>query len=582
MKKRNTRPPVGRILYRFISFSEPYRARIVIGIILFMTGDALNRIIWPYWVSQFLDERDGGKADFVIYALLVGGTIALAEICFRIFDYLMATSQSYTMRKLDTDGPRNILRQEHQFHADNHSGSLNEIARRFSESYMGSYDIFVFGFCSTGVIFLGAVIVAFSILWWVGVGLLLWSLIFFATAVGLTLRRDPLYKGATDAKSELRGVVTDVISHAAFVDVSGTRAREVEHIDKAANKLHLSRLARWFDANKQWAIQGFLVAILKISFVTFAAKVSTDIVSTGQLVLLFSSIGWLTHSIWQIAQQYDHFMRHMYDAQDVFQIIDRKEKVQPYKEGVLPKPGIIEIEDVTIVYEKDKTKKIVFEDFSLSIAPGEKVAFVGPSGSGKSTLVNALMRSIDPQSGKISVGGVSSVDVERDLWRRKLFSFVNQNVSLFDRSIRELIAYGDPNATEEEILQASKDACAHEFISELPDGYDSLVGERGIQLSGGQCQRVLLAQAFLKKAPILILDEATSAIDNITERAIKRFLDKLSGTTVIAIAHRLSTVEDFDKIYVIDNGKIVERGTHAELVSANGLYKNLHNEVSTI
>lgn len=222
----------------------------------------------------------------------------------------------------------------------------------------------------------------------------------------------------------------------------------------------------------------------------------------------------------------------------------------------------------------------VFEQLDLHIKPGEKVGLVGRSGAGKSTLVNLLLRFYDIQSGSIKIDGQDIRDVTQESLRSQI-SMVTQDTSLLHRSVRDNIVYGRTSASEEEMLSAAKRAEAHDFIQQLSDpnlrrGYDAHVGERGVKLSGGQRQRVAIARVMLKDAPILILDEATSALDSEVEVAIQECLNRMmENKTVLAIAHRLSTIAQMDKLLVLDKGKIVESGTHSELLAKKGIYAKL-------
>jgi subfamily B ATP-binding cassette protein MsbA len=219
----------------------------------------------------------------------------------------------------------------------------------------------------------------------------------------------------------------------------------------------------------------------------------------------------------------------------------------------------------------------VLEDVSIRVAKGEVVALVGPSGAGKTTLLELVPRFHDPQGGEIRLDGVALPRLQRRSLR-ELMAVVSQDTVLLHDSVRNNIAYGRPQATEAEIQAAARAANAHEFIIQLPDRYDTRLGERGTRLSGGQRQRIAIARALLRDAPILILDEATSALDTESERLVQEAIERLmQDRTVLVIAHRLATVRDADRIVVLEDGRVVEQGTHAQLFAAGGLYRRLHD-----
>ena len=312
---------------------------------------------------------------------------------------------------------------------------------------------------------------------------------------------------------------------------------------------------------------GYLVAtnnMAAIDLATFALYIS---LFTGPIETLVNSTETFQKAIAGFKRM-DEVMRTAPDIQD-----------KPSAPALAVTQGAIEYRDVCFTYPDAETaedgtvlERPVIDHMNLSIRPGETIALVGPSGGGKSTTCSLLPRFYDVASGSITIDGQDVRDVTQESLRRAI-GLVQQDVYLFDGTLRENIAYGRPGATDEEIEQAARQANIHEFISSLPDGYDTVVGERGSRLSGGQKQRVAIARVFLKNPAILILDEATSALDNESEEAVQESLERLAqDRTTIIIAHRLSTIKNADEIATVERGKVVERGTHEELLARGGTY----------
>ena len=262
-------------------------------------------------------------------------------------------------------------------------------------------------------------------------------------------------------------------------------------------------------------------------------------------------------------------------AQRLFQLLDREPTIQekPNTKALAITGGGIKLKDVHFSYV---TGQAALADMSFDVPAGKTVALVGPSGAGKSTILNLIPRFYDVDSGRITIDGTDIQDVTFESLRGAM-ALVSQEITLFDDTIRANIAYGRPDASEDEIIEAAKNAAAHDFIMEMPVGYDTYVGERGTKVSGGQRQRLAIARAMLKNAPILLLDEATSALDTESERHVQSALTKLmQGRTTLVIAHRLSTVMDADLIHVINQGELVESGSHTELIAQEGIYARLY------
>jgi subfamily B ATP-binding cassette protein MsbA len=267
-------------------------------------------------------------------------------------------------------------------------------------------------------------------------------------------------------------------------------------------------------------------------------------------------------------------------AEDIFAQLDHDSEVDTGDYQVERARGDISIRELSFSYANSEAS--VLDNISLDIKAGETVALVGRSGSGKTTLIQLLARFYQPQGGEIQLDGVPIADYQLANLRRQL-AMVSQSVTLFHDTVMNNIAYGDSaNATEEEVFAATEAASARGFIEELPQGFNTVLGEDGAGLSGGQRQRIAIARALLKNAPVLVLDEATSALDNESEHRIQRALENvMKDRTTLVIAHRLSTVENADRIVVLDEGRIVATGSHSELLSQKGLYSQLYHQEFT-
>lgn len=294
----------------------------------------------------------------------------------------------------------------------------------------------------------------------------------------------------------------------------------------------------------------------------------------GSMAFIAMMLERLLWPITRLGDVFDQYERAKASSRRIFGLIDAKNQIQ---EVLTPQPlpsnsGHINFNNVAFWYKKGQT---ILNGISLNIQKGQTIGIAGPTGGGKTTLIKLLLRLYDVKSGSITIEGIDLKQLTLKNLRQNI-GFVSQEVYLFHGTIQENIAYGMPNASEQAIIDAAKKAQLHNFIDLLPDKYDSIVGERGIKLSGGQRQRLSIARAILKDAPILILDEATSAVDTETERAIQQNLHQLTqGKTALIIAHRLSTIRHADKIIVLKDGQIAELGTHADLLTANGIYADL-------
>ena len=344
--------------------------------------------------------------------------------------------------------------------------------------------------------------------------------------------------------------------------------------DQLKRELREVRKSNWYSERIRW-FQFISAAVLKIGTLYYSLSLWSQgkiaaadfVVATSLSLLIISEARNLSKRFLEFFEHIGNVANGVHTIIQPHEIIDRDNAIN----HAITK-GSIEFRQVYFSYSSEKT---VFTNLSVTIQPGERVGLVGFSGSGKSTFVNLILRLFVPIGGQILIDGVNIKDMTQEALHSQI-SLIPQDPSLFHRTLLENILYGRLEASEAELIEAARKAYADDFIAQMKEGYDSLVGERGVKLSGGQRQRIAIARVILKDAPILILDEATSSLDSITEKAIQDTLDSaMNGKTVIVVAHRLSTIAHLDRILVFDRGRIIEDGTHSNLLAKGGAYYRL-------
>ena len=425
------------------------------------------------------------------------------------------------------------------------------------------------------VISIFGVIYVFSTIHWL-MGFALFSMITIVLVFNIWFvkRRRPYVVEYAKASSKVRGEGVDLMTNIAAVRQYTQRVLELDRIGEAITDQAQKDKRQWYMGDWLMVINTIIGLVLTAALLYGAyVLIAQGAITTGTVVLILTLLGRVGFAFTHIGNMLNGFIRLYGEAEEGLDsiLVDHEIVDTPDAAELQTKGGAIQFDAMTFSYEQET----IFDQLQLDIKPGQRVGLVGPSGAGKSTLVSLLLRQHEINSGAILIDGQNIAEVTQDSLRSNI-ALVPQEPMLFHRSIRENIMYGKPDATHAELVQAADRAQAREFIEALPDDYDTLVGERGVKLSGGQKQRVAIARAMLKEAPLLVLDEATSALDSESEVAIQKALEELMvGKTVIAVAHRLSTLRKMDRILVIDAGKIVEDGTHDELAGAGGLYAKL-------
>lgn len=475
---------------------------------------------------------------------------------------------------------RYLLGQSTEFYANEYAGrigaKLMQTALAVREVVMKILDICIY----IGVFFITMIVIIAAADWRLAMPIVLWLIGYSALVWWFVPRLTKIAEEQADARSAMTGRIVDSYTNITTVKLFA-HARQEEAYARASMSTFLSkvhgqmRLVTLFVGLVQLnnAIALMLIGWVGITF-WLTGSVTAGAIAAA-LALALRIVGMSQWIMWEVSALFEN-IGIVYDGMDMLakrRTIEDKPDAKP----LLVTDGGIEFSQVSFQYGQAAS---VITDLSLSIKPGEKLGIVGRSGAGKSTLVNLLLRLYDTEAGKIEIDGTDITNVTQNSLRAQI-GMVTQDTSLLHRSIRENIAYGRNDATDAEIRAALERANAAEFVSTLEDaqgnkGLETKVGERGVKLSGGQRQRIAIARIFLKDAPILVLDEATSALDSEVEATIQEHLfDLMEGKTVMAIAHRLSTIAQMDRLIVLNDGKIIEHGTHDELIAASGLYAEL-------
>ncbi len=462
------------------------------------------------------------------------------------------------------------------FFAEEMAGNISGKAKTIIDSIYPIYYILIWGFLAplaATLITIGFVLKIDATL---AAVLFMLNLLVVFVIYRLSRRMVPYSEKRAQKMSEANGVLVDSITNAGAVKNFANYRFERKHYFRSMKAAAAADRAESLKLGKIFIWQNLFRALVQIVF--YALPVwfwYQGKISVADFVLMQSLIAVLSNTFGMLSLNFMQFFKVYGGIRDGLRLLSRPCEVKDIDGAVklVVKSGRVEFRNINYHY---KGAAFLFENFNLTVEGGEKVGLVGRSGSGKSSLVKLLMRYYDIQRGEIAVDGQDIARVTQESLRRQI-ALIPQEPGLFNRSIIENIRYGRPQATDEEVFDAARKACLHDFILRLPEGYGTKVGECGVMLSGGERQRIAIARAILKNAPILILDEATSALDSESEKYIQESLANLmEGKTVIAIAHRLSTLREMDRLVVLDRGQIVEQGAHAALLRQNGPYRKFY------
>ncbi len=543
-----------------------------------------THVIAPLYLSKFIDllavstpSSDAVKGLLWILASFAGITL-IGWAARRAQAFSIALLESRAMANLSNTAFDYLIRHSHDFFISNFVGTLSRRVNRYSRAFEQVFDSVILNFFPTFLFAVGVIVILYQKNAYIGLGLLGWTLFSVCLQFWLAGMVQPYRLKRSAEDSKVTGTLSDSISNHASVTLFANERHESTTFAEAIDRWRIATFRSWNIDQWVWSWQSLFAVIVEVGILAGSVFAwQAGYLTVGDFVLIQVYIIGLIDRLWGIG----HNMRRLYEAfADASEMIDIFNTPHGIADAASAKPlsvskGSVSFDTVSFWFDPLRP---VLKELNLSIAGGEKVALVGPSGAGKSTITKLLLRLYDANSGSVRIDDQDIREVTQESLRTTV-SFVPQEPTLFHRSLRENICYGKPAATEDEIMEAAKKAHCHEFISILPDGYDTHVGERGVKLSGGERQRVAIARAILKNAPILVLDEATSSLDSESEALIQDALRTLmEGKTVIVIAHRLSTIMRMDRIMVIEGGAIAASGTHNDLLNQEGgLYQKLWN-----
>jgi ATP-binding cassette, subfamily B, bacterial len=545
------------LLWAFISTFIPYVLKLMIDHAVAFHADksALFHTLLPYfflyislWIAQSLNMR---LLDFVklkFYPSVREGVIV------KMFDYSNQHSHQYFQNNFAGSISNKIL--------DMH-GAIVEILTTLDDAYAQILGM------SVAVVTLLFIHPIFAVI------LVGWTIAFIVITLCFLKPIQHLSQVLSESASTSTGHIVDSFSNIANVRLFARHREENHYIHRSikqtvqndrAMQTKIIYMRLWWDVS--------IILLLGLNLFILVDMYSKNLISIGDFTFVMTLSVSILWNLWFLASQFVSFSTYVGKCQQALSVVAVPHDIVDVVNAkpLIVSQGKIAFHDVTFHYDEGIH---LFANKNVVIEAGQKVGLVGFSGSGKSTFVNLILRLFEVESGSITIDNQNIHDVTQQSLREQI-ALIPQDITLFHRTLMENIRFGNPTASEDEVIEIAKKAHCHEFISQLLHGYQSLVGERGVKLSGGQRQRIAIARAMLKNAPILILDEATSALDSVTEKYIQDALHILmQGKTTIVIAHRLSTLASLDRILVFDEGKIIEDGTHASLITKNGHYARM-------
>jgi ATP-binding cassette subfamily B protein len=567
-----------RVVPMLLPYLWEYKWRVVTALVFLVTAKVANVAV-PLVLKDIVDALSPAHAVIAVpFALLIAyGTLRMSTTLFaELRDVLFVRVAQRAMRRIALSVFRHLHSLSLRFHLERQTGGMTRDIERGTSGISTLLSYLIFSILPVILEFLLVALVLFAKFDWRFVAVTFVAIaLYIVFTVSVTEWRMDIRRRANELDSRANTRAVDSLINYETVKYFNNEEYEARRYDESLMKYESAAVKSeaslgFLNIGQSMIIAGAVTALMVLA----AEGVVTKALTLGDLVLINALLIQLYIPLNLLGSVYRNIKQSLVDMDRMFRLMREQREIQDRPDAIpLPEgPATIRFEHVDFGY--DAKRQILF-DVSFEVAAGSKVAVVGPSGSGKSTLARLLYRFYDVGAGRLTVSGV---DVRRlqQASLRAAIGIVPQDTVLFNDTIHYNIHYGCPEAGDAEVVEAARAAHIHDFIAGLPEGYETRVGERGLKLSGGEKQRVAIARAILKSPRILIFDEATSALDSKSEKAIQSELDRIArGHTTLAIAHRLSTIMDADQILVLDQGRIVERGTHAELLTGGGAYAQM-------